>query len=152
MPADVILEMRVKWGRNGIGERRKKTPKVGWFEIDSFLSLFSPRGTPKSHLRIGESGRKRTLSTRGIGPAKRWCCYRGLYSRVDRCDPDFYHYSAQIDGFVSQLFQEHVENASPRTSRTSPTLPDQPGAQNRYFLKGLLTKIDTFLDPATNTT
>ena len=78
MPADVILEMRVKWGRNGIGERRKKTLNFGWFEIDSFLSLFSPRGTPKSHLRIGESCRKRTLSTRGIGPAKRWYCYRGL--------------------------------------------------------------------------
>ena len=141
MPADVILEMRVKWGRNGIGERRIKPPKFGWIRIDSFLSLFSPRGTPKSHLRIGESCRKRTLSTRGIGPAKRWYCYRGLYSRVDRCDPDFYHYSAQIDGFVSQLFQESVENASPR-----PFL--KPGAQNRYFFKGFQTKTDTFLDSA----
>ena len=57
---------------------RQKTLNFGWFETDSFLSLFSPRGTPKSHLRIGESCRKRTLSTRGIGPAKRWYCYRGL--------------------------------------------------------------------------
>ena len=60
---------------------------------------------------------------------------------VDRCDPDFYHYSAQIDGFVSQLFQESVENASPR-----PFL--KPGAQNRYFFKGFQTKTDTFLDSA----
>ena len=57
---------------------------------------------------------------------------------VDRWDPDFYHYSAQIDGFVSQLFQESVENASPR-----PFL--KPGAQNRYFFKGFQTKTDSFV-------
>ena len=137
LAASVILGMRVKVGskpvrasQETVAKRRQKSPKVGWIKIDSFLSLFSPWGTPKSHLRIREPGRKRTLSTRGIGPAKRWYCYRGIYSRVDRCDPDFYHYSAQIDGFASQLFQENVENASPRTYRTSPTLPDQPGAQN----------------------
>ena len=85
MPADVILEMRVNVGsepvrasREKVAKLRQRSLKFGWFEIDSFLSLISPRGTPKSHLRIGESGRKRTLSIRGIGPAKRWYCYGGF--------------------------------------------------------------------------
>ena len=67
MPADVILEMRVKWGRNGIGERRNNSPTVGWDEIASFLSLFSPRGTPKSHLRIRESGQKQKKNDWHVG-------------------------------------------------------------------------------------
>ena len=117
MPADVILEMRVKWGRNGNGERRKTSPNFGWTGIDSFLSLFSPRGTPKSHLRIGESCRKRTLSTRGIGPAKRWYCYKGIYSPIDRCDPDCY-ILLHPDPYA--ILRNYFAPGSPKHSRTLP--------------------------------
>ena len=133
MPADVILEMRVKWGRNGIGERRIKTPKVGWFEIDSFLSLISPRGTPKSHLRIGESGRKRTLSTRGIGPAKCWYCYRGLLY----VSTDVTQISITIPPRSMVLYHNYFRKMS---KMRAPGRPEPP----RHSRTSLALKIDTF--------
>ena len=133
MPADVILEMRVKWGRNGIGERRIISPTVGWFRIDGFLSLFSPRGTPKSHLRIGESCRKRTLSTRGIGPAKRWYCYRGLLC----VSTDETQISITIPPRSMVLYHNYFRKMS---KMRAPGRPEPP----RHSRTSLALKIDTF--------
>ena len=133
MPADVILEMRVKWGRNGIGERRKRSPTASWFRIDSFLLLFSPRGTPKSHLRIGESCRKRTLSTRGIGPAKRWYCYRGLLC----VSTDETQISITIPPRSMVLYHNYFRKMSKMRAAGRPEPP-------RHSRTSLALKIDTF--------
>ena len=140
MPADVILEMRVKWGRNGIGERRIKPAKFAksrqtsaGTRIDSFLSLFSPRGTPKSHLRIGESGRKRTLSTRGIGPAKRWYCYRGLLC----VSTDETQISITIPPRSMVLYHNYFRKM---LKMRAPGRPEPP----RHSRTSLALKIDTF--------
>ena len=64
------------------GSRYGARPRKRGASSDRWICIgLLPRGGPKSHLRIRDSGRKRTLSTRGIGPAKRWYCY-GDYIHV----------------------------------------------------------------------
>ena len=107
--------------------------KTAGREIDGFGSLFCSEGPPKSHLRIGESCRKRTLSTRGIGPAKRWYCYRGLLC----VSTDETQISITIPPRSMVLYHNYFRKMS---KMRAPGRPEPP----RHSRTSLALKIDTF--------
>ena len=134
------------------------------------------RRTPKSHLRIGESGRKITLSTDGIYHSERkitlWTDWI-QEKHNGKWTPCTFGDFAQIQGFLRCKFcfrapksmAAEVPAVTPDPARRSKSilfqriliknrcffgrrpLPTRPGAQHQYFLKGFQLKITDFSIP-----
>ena len=155
MPADVILEMRVKWGRNGIGERRIKSPTVAKFrqksaglESIAFYHYSLRGGPPNPICGYGNLAEKEPYRHVGLAPPSVGTAIGGYYV-CRQMRPRFLSLFRPDRWFCIVIISGKCRKCDPQDV---PNLPDTPGPAWRsksILFQRISNKNDTFSVPAT---